>query len=80
MSDEPEEGGWTPGDVTGVIANPFYAIQIDPALAVPHEPLLGEDQVGSGQRAADRGTRRNGVLAEPSGGAQGRIRRRSRGR
>lgn len=44
MSDEPDQGGWTPGDVTGVIANPFYAIQIDPALVVPHETLLGEDQ------------------------------------
>lgn len=44
MSDEPEESGWTPDDVAGMIANPFYAIDIDPALAVPHEPLLSEDQ------------------------------------
>ena len=40
MSDDDE---WTPGDVTGMIANPFYAINIDEGLAVPHEPLISED-------------------------------------
>jgi hypothetical protein len=34
---------WTPGDVTAMIANPFYAINIDEGLAVPHEPLISED-------------------------------------
>ncbi len=40
MSDEDD---WTPGDVTSMIANPFYAINIDKGLAVPHEPLISED-------------------------------------
>jgi hypothetical protein len=37
MSDDDE---WNPGDVTSMIANPFYAINIDEGLAVPHEPLI----------------------------------------
>jgi len=40
MSDDDE---WTPGDVTSMIANPFYAINIDEGLALPHEPLISED-------------------------------------
>jgi hypothetical protein len=40
MSDDDE---WTPGDVASMIANPFYAINIDKGLAVPHEPLISED-------------------------------------
>jgi hypothetical protein len=40
MADDDE---WTPGDVTSMIANPFYAINIDEGLAVPHEPLISED-------------------------------------
>ena len=40
MSDDDE---WNPGDVTSMIANPFYAINIDEGLAVPHEPLINED-------------------------------------
>jgi hypothetical protein len=35
--------GWTPGDVNAVIVNPFYAIEIDPALAQPHEPMIDEE-------------------------------------
>lgn len=27
-----------------MLGNPFYAIEIDPALAEPHEPLVSEDQ------------------------------------
>ena len=27
-----------------MVINPFYAIQIEPALAEPHEPLVSEDQ------------------------------------
>jgi len=26
-----------------MIANPFYAITVDETLALPHEPLIGED-------------------------------------
>jgi hypothetical protein len=35
--------GWTAGDVTGMIANPFYAITIDEGLCLPHEPMISED-------------------------------------
>jgi hypothetical protein len=31
---------WTPGDVASMVANPFYAINIDKGLALPHEPLI----------------------------------------
>lgn len=34
---------WTPGDVNAMLGNPFYAINIDPTLAEPHEPLVSED-------------------------------------
>ena len=34
---------WTPGDVGAMLGNPFYAINIDPALAEPHEPLIDEE-------------------------------------
>jgi hypothetical protein len=34
---------WTPGDITGMIANPFYAITIDEGLTMPHEPMIRED-------------------------------------
>jgi hypothetical protein len=39
----PGDDEWTLGDVTSMIANPFYAINIDEGLAVPHEPLISED-------------------------------------
>jgi hypothetical protein len=39
----PDDDEWTPGDVASMIANPFYAISIDEGLAVPHEPLISED-------------------------------------
>jgi len=38
-----DQDGWTPGDVTGIAANPFYAINIDQGLALPHEPMISED-------------------------------------
>ena len=34
---------WNPGDVASMVANPFYAINIDEGLALPHEPLISED-------------------------------------
>lgn len=34
---------WTPGDITDMIANPFYAITIDEGLTMPHEPMISED-------------------------------------
>jgi hypothetical protein len=38
-----DHDNWTPGDVTGMIANPFYAITIDKGLTLPHEPMISED-------------------------------------
>jgi hypothetical protein len=40
----PEPDDWTEGDVNAVLGNPFYAIEIDPRLAEPHEPLISEDE------------------------------------
>jgi hypothetical protein len=38
-----EDGKWTPELLMGVFINPFNAIEIHPSLAVPHEPLVSED-------------------------------------
>ena len=38
-----DDHDWTPGDITGMIANPFYAITIDEGLTLPHEPMISED-------------------------------------
>ena len=38
-----DQDDWTPGDVASMIANPFYAITIDEGLALPHEPMISED-------------------------------------
>jgi hypothetical protein len=35
---------WTPGDAGALLGNPFYVINIDPALAEAHEPLVDEEQ------------------------------------
>lgn len=35
---------WTPADVTGIIGNPVYAINIAPVLAEPHPLLISEEQ------------------------------------
>ena len=43
MAAWPIKRSWTPGDVANVVANPFYAINIDEGLALPHEPLISED-------------------------------------
>ncbi|MEV4758868.1 hypothetical protein AB0J86_27750 [Micromonospora sp. NPDC049559] len=39
-----EDGKWTPELIMGILVNPFSAIEIHPSLAVPHEPLMSEDQ------------------------------------
>lgn len=44
MSNIDDENRRTPGDIVGVMSNPIYAIQIDPALTFDHEPILGEDE------------------------------------
>jgi len=38
------DGEWTPGDVAGRIGNPFYAVNIDPHLAVAHDPIVSEEE------------------------------------
>ncbi|MFF7471694.1 hypothetical protein [Streptomyces sp. NPDC008092] len=38
-----EDGSWSPELVMGAMLNPFNAIEIHPSLAVPHEPLVSED-------------------------------------
>jgi hypothetical protein len=38
-----EDGRWTPELVMGALINPFNAIEIHPSLAVPHKPLVSED-------------------------------------
>ncbi|MCT9088023.1 hypothetical protein N4G70_04010 [Streptomyces sp. ASQP_92] len=46
-----DDGHWTAEAVVGVMINPFNAIEIAPSLAVPHEPLVSEDewvQLGTG--------------------------------
>ncbi|MEV7415839.1 hypothetical protein [Streptomyces sp. NPDC089919] len=46
-----EDGRWTGEAVAGLILNPATAIEIHPSLAVPHEPLISEDQwVSAGVR------------------------------
>lgn len=35
---------WTPADISEMIANPFYAIEFDPALTIRHDPIISEDQ------------------------------------
>lgn len=39
MNDE----GWRPDDINAILVNPFYAIEIHPALAEPHEPVIDEE-------------------------------------
>lgn len=39
-----DDGHWTPEALLGMMINPFNAIEIDPSLAVPHEPLVSEDE------------------------------------
>ncbi|SCE95880.1 hypothetical protein GA0074695_2462 [Micromonospora viridifaciens] len=38
------DGEWTPGDVAAMIGNPFYAVNIDPDLAVAHDPIISEEE------------------------------------
>ncbi|MFJ4324964.1 hypothetical protein ACIP3A_17915 [Streptomyces tricolor] len=38
-----EDGKWTAEQVAGMLMNPFNAIEIHPSLAVPHEPVMSED-------------------------------------
>ncbi|WP_437092194.1 hypothetical protein [Streptomyces sp. enrichment culture] len=38
-----EDGEWTPELLMGMLINPFNAIEIHPSLAVPHRPVVAED-------------------------------------
>jgi hypothetical protein len=40
VGEEPDEG-YTPAEI---IVNPYYAIEIEPRLAVPHKPRVTEDE------------------------------------
>ena len=51
-----DQEDWTPGDVASMVANPFYAINIDEGLALPHEPLISEDDWIRANVGPDRGT------------------------
>ncbi|MEV0028418.1 hypothetical protein [Nocardia sp. NPDC050793] len=35
---------WVPDDITRLMINPIYAIEIDPSLALPHEPLISDEE------------------------------------
>ncbi|MFJ8730226.1 hypothetical protein [Streptomyces bauhiniae] len=39
-----DDGQWTAEAVVGMMINPFNAIEIAPSLAVPHKPLISEDE------------------------------------
>ncbi|WKE72066.1 hypothetical protein [Streptomyces sp. WP-1] len=39
-----EDGAWAAEQVAGMLINPFNAIEIHPALAVPHDPVVTEDE------------------------------------
>jgi hypothetical protein len=39
-----DDGRWTTEAVLGMMINPFNAVEIDPSLAVPHEPMMSEDE------------------------------------
>jgi hypothetical protein len=47
---DPAEGvhgdgsSWVSSDIARALMNPFYAIDIDPSLALPHEPLISEEE------------------------------------
>jgi hypothetical protein len=44
MADKPGDDNPAATDVTAMITNPFYAIEIDPGLALPHEPVISEEE------------------------------------
>jgi hypothetical protein len=37
-------GQWTASDIVRLLTNPIYAIEIDPDLAFPHEPIISEEE------------------------------------
>lgn len=39
-----DETGWVASDLVKLLVNPIYAIEIDPHLATPHEPLVSEEE------------------------------------
>jgi hypothetical protein len=49
-----DNGEFTPEAVAGVLVNPYTAIEIDPALVTPHEPLVSEeDWIKAGVRVIE---------------------------
>ncbi|MBA9053226.1 hypothetical protein [Streptomyces murinus] len=50
-----EDDAWTAEQVAGMLINPFNAIEIHPSLAVPHDPVVTEDEwVRMGVRLIER--------------------------
>ncbi|MFI7273350.1 hypothetical protein [Streptomyces sp. NPDC049879] len=39
-----DDGRWTADALVGMVMNPVLAVEIDPSLAVPHKPLITEDE------------------------------------
>lgn len=51
-------GDWTPADVAAMVANPFYAIEIDPALGAVESAVSDEEWVDANATALTRNPKR----------------------
>jgi hypothetical protein len=51
-------GDWTPGDVAAMVANPFYAIEIDPELGAVESTVSDEAWVDANATALTRNPKR----------------------
>lgn len=51
-------GDWTPGDVAAIVANPFYAIEIDPKLGDVELTVSDEEWVDANATAIARNPKR----------------------
>jgi len=51
-------GDWTPGDVAAMVANPFYAIEIDPELGAVESTVSDEEWVDANATALTRNPKR----------------------
>jgi hypothetical protein len=51
-------GEWTPGEVAATVANPFYAIEIDPELGAVEPTVRDEEWVNANATALTRNPKR----------------------